>query len=352
MSPWRLNRSALGLASALFLAAATASAAEDGPAPASKSHSSSHPGDHAPIGVMGDHLHEKGEVMLSYRYMRMRMDGNRDGTNDLTIAEILDPAGENFPVTPTDMDMQMHMLGIMYAPTDRLTLMGMIPYIKFEMDHETRMGTRFTTESEGVGDVKLTALYGLFRDELHGVHLNAGVSVPSGSINERDETPMGRVRLPYPMQTGSGTWDLLPGLTYTGQADWLSWGAQALGTIRLGRNDLSYRLGHRYDLTAWGAVSPLSFASFGLRLHWEDFADISGDDDGLNPAMVPTADPNRRGGERLNGGVSMNLLAPESWPVVGGHRLAIESLWPLYQSLDGPQLEVDWNVIVGWQAAF
>ena len=30
---------------------------------------------HAPIGVMGDHLHKRGEWMLSYRFMRMNMEG-------------------------------------------------------------------------------------------------------------------------------------------------------------------------------------------------------------------------------------------------------------------------------------
>ena len=34
-----------------------------------------------PIGVMGGHTHDAGGVMLSYRYMDMHMDGNRDGTS-------------------------------------------------------------------------------------------------------------------------------------------------------------------------------------------------------------------------------------------------------------------------------
>ncbi len=37
---------------------------------------------HAPIGVMGDHMHHKGEWMLSYRYMHMDMEGNRIGTDE------------------------------------------------------------------------------------------------------------------------------------------------------------------------------------------------------------------------------------------------------------------------------
>lgn len=43
--------------------------------------------DHAPIGVMGDHMHKKGEWMLGYRYMHMEMDGLRDGTSNVSTTE-------------------------------------------------------------------------------------------------------------------------------------------------------------------------------------------------------------------------------------------------------------------------
>ena len=39
-------------------------------------------------------------------------------------------------------------------------------------------------------------------------------------------------------------------------------------------------------------------------------------------------------------------------PFLGDPRLAIEMLWPVYQSLDGPQLETDWTLILGLQAGF
>ena len=29
---------------------------------------------HGPISVMGDHMHKKGEIMLSYRFVKMKMD--------------------------------------------------------------------------------------------------------------------------------------------------------------------------------------------------------------------------------------------------------------------------------------
>jgi len=72
---------------------------------------SNRPDAHAPISVMGDHKHHKGEWMFSYRYMHMDMDGNMDGNNNLSAAEILDPNGLNFLVTPLEMQMDMHMFG-------------------------------------------------------------------------------------------------------------------------------------------------------------------------------------------------------------------------------------------------
>ncbi|NES25727.1 MAG: transporter, partial [Symploca sp. SIO3E6] len=152
---------------------------------------SARPDGHAPISVMGEHTHQAGEFMFSYRYMYMRMDGNRDGTDDLSDQEVL----QQFPVTPTNMDMEMHMFGGMYAPTDDLTLMVMIPYVLKEMDHVTRTGVNFTTNSEGFGDLQLTGLYNVLRQNRQRVHFNLGVSFPTGSIDERDDIPAGNVVL-------------------------------------------------------------------------------------------------------------------------------------------------------------
>ena len=125
--------------------------------------------------------------MFSYRYRFMDMDGNRDGTDNLSDTEVL----QQFSVTPVRMTMQMHALGVMYAPTDDLTLMAMVPYVFKEMDHVTRRGVHFTTHSEGFGDIKLTALYQVLNQSRQRIHLNIGMSFPTGSIEERDNTPAG-----------------------------------------------------------------------------------------------------------------------------------------------------------------
>jgi len=306
---------------------------------------SGRPDGHAPIGVMGDHTHGTGEVMLSYRYMYMDMDDNRDGTNTLSDADVL----QQFPVTPTRMTMQMHMLGAMYAPSNDLTLMVMAPYIVKEMDHITRRGVRFSTNSEGFGDIKLGALYKVLNRNRQQVHFNFGVGFPTGSIDKRDRTPAGPdQQLPYPMQIGGGTFSLSPGVTYLGQTDNWSWGAQAMGMLNLGRNSRDYRLGDGANLTVWGARRWNDWLSTSVRLDGRTWGNITGADSELNPNVIPTADPDRRGGTQLDVVFGINFFVPRG--AEKGARAAVEFALPIHRSLDGPQLETDWRLIVGLQA--
>ncbi|MDA0338895.1 MAG: transporter [Proteobacteria bacterium] len=305
------------------------------------------PDAHAPIGVMGDHVHASGEVMFSYRYMHMDMGGNRVGTQSISIADTL----TQFPVTPLSMSMDMHMFGAMYASTDGITLMAMVPYIEKSMDHRTRMGGEFTTRGEGIGDVKLMGLITLVAGANHRIHLNAGLSLPTGSIRERDITPVNTdAQLPYPMQIGSGTYDLMPGITYTGSSERLFWGAQASAIIRLGHNSRDYRLGDQYQVTTWLAVPLADWLSLSGRAVYEHIGNIDCADSELNRLMVQTADPALQGGDRIDLAVGFNILFVDG--ALKGTRLAVEAVIPVYQRLDGPQMERNWGIIAGVQKAF
>ena len=155
-----------------------------------------------PAGIMGAMSPPQGKFMLSFSYMRMSMDGNRDGTDRLSTGEVLD----QFPVTPLDMDMDMFMLGGMYGITDDISVMAMVPFISMKMDHRTRMGVTFTTRSSGLGDIRVLGGYKLWSGMGQTVKLTAGLSLPTGSTDERDSTPANpNAVLPYPMQLGSGT---------------------------------------------------------------------------------------------------------------------------------------------------
>jgi hypothetical protein len=301
-----------------------------------------------PIGVVGAHAHGPGDWMVSLRSMRMDMDGNRDATSRMSTADVF---AAGYMIAPKSMTMDMHMLSAMYGVNEDLTVMLMLPWLDIDMDHEGANGAEFTTRSSGIGDVSFSGLYKLGQWGAHQLNLNAGLSIPTGSINEKDDTPMGaNQHLPYPMQTGSGTWDMLPGLTYLGQAEELSWGAQGVAVVRLGVNDNDYTLGDRFNLTGWVSRAWTPDWQSSLRLDAQWWGNIDGSDKKI-PAMmigmVPTADPDLRAGRRVDLLVGA-AFAPQAG-LLRGHRLALEVGRPVYQNLDGPQLETDWTATLGWQ---
>ncbi|MCR9278283.1 MAG: hypothetical protein NXH85_09930 [Pseudomonadaceae bacterium] len=301
------------------------------------------PDDHAPIGVMADHVHERGEWMLSYRYMDMLMESNYDGSAELAESEVLRSGTGRYMVAPTEMTMRMHMFGAMYAPSDKLTLMLMAPYVEYDMDHVTAMAGAFNTASNGLGDIKVSGLARVGP----GV-LRIGLSLPTGDLDARDDTPMGRSVLPYPMQLSSGTVDLLLGYTAVAQSAGGSVGGQISAVLRAGENDESYRLGNSVEGSlwrTWRVADPVSLSTRARYLLW---GDVEGADPryamGLASNLVPTVDPDLRGGERFEVLVGINGL-------VAGHRLSAEIGVPVWQDLDGPQLGTAWSVTLGWQLA-
>lgn len=96
------------------------------------------------------------------------------------------------------------------------------------------LGT-FSTSTGGWSDTSVSALINLYEQSQANVHATLGLSMPTGSLRERDQilTPMDMrptVRVPYPMQLGSGTCDPIVGLTYSGHSDGWAWGGQWRGT--------------------------------------------------------------------------------------------------------------------------
>ncbi len=312
--------------------------------------SSSRPDGHAPIGVMGDHTHEHGEFMFSYRFMRMLMEGNRDGNDPVTVGDV----HRNFMVAPLDMTMTMHMAGLMYAPSDVVTLLVMANWLDLSMNHQTRAGGMFRAASSGPGDATVGALIGIKREGPIRVHLNAGVSLPTGSIEETGVNPMsmGReVQLPYPMQLGSGSWDFMPGVTILGMNERVSWGLQARTIIRPGENSRGYSKGNETDATFWLAFRPSDQLSLSARIRTRSWDNHTGHDPAYaNPEMTPTVVEQLRGGTRMELPLGLNFYFPGG--ALKGHRIAAEWHIPLYQTLHGPQLETDRILTIGWQKSF
>ncbi len=300
--------------------------------------------DHAPMGI--HHFHKKGEWMFGYSRMYMKMAGNRDGTESLRSADVL----QDFMVTPLEMNVDGHMFHAMYALTDDMLLMVMGSYVEKSMSHRTRMGQEFTTRSAGIGDLKTTLAQTLYSNDRDRIYFSLGMSFPTGSIDRQDDTPAGHQRLPYPMQIGSGTYDLLPGITYLGKKASWRWGGHVEGTVRLGRNDNDYSAPDEVNATTWLTHQLNNYCITYARLDGKAWSNIDGADPALNPMMVPTADPNRRGGERIDMGVGFSLLSGQNKKERS--QIDFEFAVPIYQSLEGPQLEMDWMAKIAVSVVF
>lgn len=315
---------------------------------------------HAPIGVMGDHTHDAGEWMLSYRYMNMSMDGHRAGTRSLTNHNVYH---FGYGVAAQEMTMDMHMVGIMHAPSDWLTLFSMFNYVRKDMElmsnpnppggghghghgghgHGGAPGSTFGHSSEGLGDITVGGLVKIYDQNRQRIHLNLGFVLPTAEVDHKQHGSF----LPYGMQSGEGTFAFKPGITYLGQADRLSWGAQATGLIHLEEeNDSGFRYGDGINLTSWLAHPITDALSVSARLNYIYQKDIEGHYNGPHGHSAPPQLQANYGGSVLETGVGLNLL------LGGGHRLAIEALFPVHQDANGVGMDRDYSIIAGWQKAF
>jgi len=315
------------------------------------------PDGHAPITVMGDHMHAMGEWMLSYRFMSMDMEGLLKGSDNVSTNSMLTKNGGDYAMLPEKMSMDMHMLGTMYAVSEKWTLMAMINYLDNDMDMNMEMGAmkmvmKSSAESSGFGDIKFSGLYDLASwDNGQRVHLNVGISAPTGSIDEKASD--GKI-LGYGMQLGSGTWDFLPALTFLGQTDNYSWGAQVGGALRMGDNDRDYSLGDRFDAILWGARKLTDSFSLSAKFDYATQGEIEGKDADIaarNMMMKsPGFDPASQGRDISTFGLGLNYYCRNG--TFKGHRLAVEWETPMSEDVNGVQLETDSIWSLGWQYAW
>jgi hypothetical protein len=341
---------------------------------------------HGPAGVMFDHMLDAGDFMVGYRYMFGRQIGDMlNGSHVASDREIVAQGGCDSPgcsVRPGEMNMSMHMIDLMYAPTDWLTLMVMPQFVDMDMKLDPLEGgipsvhsSHVSHETGGVGDTGLYGLVKLWGTSIHHLHATIGVSAPTGDANIRLNPVAGHSHNPnlviqpeylhYGMQLGSGTWDFKPSLTYTGRIDQWSWGAQISGTKRLeDRNDEGYALGDSIQSTAWGSYDLLDWLSASVRGLYTEQGKVRGVfnrhsrlDIASNTTTYlsnsingPMDSPNSYGGRYWDVGFGLNLMIPSG--SLQGNHLSFEWLHPVSDDVNGYQLERKEGFFATWGLMF
>lgn len=330
---------------------------------------------HAPIAVMGDHLHQKGEFMLSYRYMDMDMQGLQQGTQSVDSQEVLN----SFMMVPKNMQMKMHMLGVMYAPTDDITLMLMTNYLENNMQSMMTMSNMndmndmndmnggmmnadmegmaqtqhmtFSTMSSGLGDSRFGALIRGYQAKNYHSHYTVGLNLPTGDIDQQAKTPMNdNALLGYPMQLGTQTWNVYVGYTGVYHLDNIQLGGQYNYEIALTENSQDYKPGNQSKLHTWAAYAISNELSVSARATYSTKNNIKGVDQRLNSMMMPTANPNMYAKRTWEAALGLNYAFNN--PMLNGHRLALEWVEPIAQDVSGIQMKQTSSLVLGWQFAF
>ena len=316
------------------------------------------PDGHAPAGVMSDHVHLKGQWGFSYSLQSQTSVGNYQQAQAVSDQQVL----QNYAMVPQSMQMNMHMFMVMYGISDQLTAMLTLPYQQNEMTMKmpingmvmpgmpsgpaTSYPNSMLTTTNGLGDIHLEFLYKLLDQGAKRLIGGLGLSLPTGSINEKGTTLLGEnALLPYGMQLGSGSYALLPSLTYVVQNCQWSMGANSIANVQLGPNYLGYTSENQWVTSAWLGYRWFRSLSTSIRLEYLTQSGIQGFNS--TTALLAANDPNSNtlntGSNRLNAYVGLNLYKPQQ--PLRGMRLALEYGLPVYQSYNGIQQPVTGVII-------
>ncbi|WP_431065088.1 DUF3570 domain-containing protein [Methylotuvimicrobium sp.] len=336
-----------------------------------------------PAGLMcvgGHMLNQEGDFMVGYVYQYLRETGNM--LNRTSKASDAAMVNNGYRTIPTFHDMHMHMIDLMYAPTDWFNIMVMPMFMDMDMDLRVLDGINgdVTTDhlhgghqTGGIGDTLMFGMFKLFKHRGHHINLGLGISAPTGDVgiklNRQHQEDAGFIH--YQMQLGSGTWDFLPSLTYLGQYDRFSWGAQANATVRMqNRNDSGYRLGNMFQASAWGGYSIFNWLSGSVRGVYTVEGSIQGEFNpvpgaagctdpitngailcsNVNPTSSTLDDPRNYGGRFWDVGFGLNVVVPGG--EFSGNHLSVEWLQPVHEDVNGFQLERKGTLFATWSYMF
>ncbi|MDO6840411.1 hypothetical protein Q4602_13075 [Paraglaciecola chathamensis] len=282
---------------------------------------------------------------FAYNFKFAEFRGYLDGDAKRADSEVLwqgqgtQRSDENFPILPTVIDQQVHVFSMGYRINADWRVHASIPYITQSTDHISIVPDydHFTIDSDGSGDAVLSVSHRLIATSEDIWWFTAGVSLPTGSIDEKGDTPrdVGDQQLPYTMQLGSGTYDFPVEFSYQsmGKHDFsLSMSAM----IRTGKNDRDYRLGNSYSLSGTYRFNATANIKPFLGLAYQYRSAIHGQDDeitlaGAFPYPASITNP------RLYGGKKVSAEMGVRWKFSETYALSVSFSKPIYQNLNGPQ---------------
>ncbi|NBC83074.1 MAG: hypothetical protein GVY19_06795 [Bacteroidetes bacterium] len=232
---------------------------------------------------------------------------------------------------------QSALLEINYGISNRISVAGVIPYIRQTRSVETFQGNTNFTDVNGLGDMLLLLKYRILNPNKHPTTswvVGAGPKFPTG---QTDHTSEQGFTLAADMQPGSGSWDAI--LWSYFQKDNIAWPNLGLSSVVTYRhsgtnntynetqrfqfgNEIQYNLGVMYNIFLGWPVNLFVYGRY--RYQSQDYLDGS---------VFPQT-----------GGQWIYTLPGMSMPFLTNGSVRISAAIPLYRKLNGTQLTTGYQI--------
>ncbi|MGC1862961.1 MAG: outer membrane beta-barrel protein [Methylocystis sp.] len=351
----RVKNALRGVALISVVAATAAQAADDSKVePAPPSQPARPP---VPLGVFGDFLPGAGNLLINVMPQFIGNAHSLIGTQGVSPQQIVATtpwywAPVPLRVVPIRRLDELQSLTLAYGVTKDISIVLTSGLIEKHIDQMTFNGTSgiiprgmANPGTESLQDTHLSGIWRVYQDPINRIQLNLGMSFPTGSDHNL-ATPFqtngtwATGRAFYAMQTGTGTFDIMPGILYGGTLGSWSWGLSYRARLPLGVNPEGYMWGNYQEANGWLGYSWVPGFTTTFRINGNIQDHIVGADPWI-VAKIQAADPLLYGGKRLElfGGASLDgkLVG------VPGVSLLVEGGVPVYQNLIGPQLAKAWQ---------
>ncbi|MBI4602970.1 MAG: hypothetical protein HY721_13515 [Planctomycetes bacterium] len=247
---------------------------------------------------------------------------------------------------PMDLELRGYLANLrgVFGAHEDVTVALNVPYVVKELE-TTMGGRRLHLNSDGLGDISVVGKWRFYKDpELGGTTESAaflGIELPTG----RDDVRDAGIRLPQPLQPGSGSVDGILGAAFTRLWDGGRWLLNADLFYKANSEANDYGFGNilRFDVGGQFRAYPSRYErydQFTLNLILE-----------LNGEY---AEKDTLDGDRVDGTGGLKLFASPGIQAIVSESLLFEVgvQIPVFRHLHGPQLGEDFRATIGLRWLF
>ena len=313
-----------------------------------------------PLSVFGDNMPDPGKATLSIIPSFTNNAHSFIGTRSVSSQYIVSstpwfwsPWASNLRIVPQNQFIEAQTVTLAYGIAKNLSVVLATGMVEKHSDLMTFFGSSNLIPrgmsfpgTDSLQDSSAAIIWRAYEDPINRIKVNLGMSFPTGSDHNLGGAllqPDGGytiARAFYGMQSGTGTYDALPGIVYAGTIAPWSWGLSYRARLPLTYNPQGYMWGNYQEVNAWGGYTWFPGLTTTIRTNFNIQSPIAGAD-WLMLGKLQSANPNFYGGKRIE----MYVGADIDGKLLGapGFSIGVEGGVPVYQNLNGPQLSKNWQ---------